>query len=92
MSDASSHGLFLKTYDTRSVLCFLSIIYCVKQPRKVINLESSARRTVMQRTVLRILVVASVLSPVVAFAQTEKTKPTTATYIMKEEIELGQQQ
>jgi mannose-6-phosphate isomerase-like protein (cupin superfamily) len=42
---------------------------------------------VMKGTVLRVLVVASVLGPVVAFAQTAKTKPTTATYIMKEEID-----
>jgi mannose-6-phosphate isomerase-like protein (cupin superfamily) len=41
----------------------------------------------MKSTVLRVLVVASVLSPAVAFAQTGKTKPTTATYIMKEEID-----
>jgi mannose-6-phosphate isomerase-like protein (cupin superfamily) len=41
----------------------------------------------VERTVLRILVVASVLSPVVAFAQTGKMKPNTATYIMKEEID-----
>src|SRR5579872_5146470 len=41
----------------------------------------------MGRMVLRILVVASVLSPVVAFAQTARTKPNTATYIMKEEID-----
>ena len=41
----------------------------------------------MKKTVLKVLVVASVLSPVVAFAQTGKTKPTTATYITKEEID-----
>lgn len=40
----------------------------------------------MKETILKALVVASVLSPVVAFAQTAKTKPTTATYIMKEDI------
>ena len=41
----------------------------------------------MKMTVLRVLVVASVLGPAMAFAQTGKTKPTTATYIMKEEID-----
>jgi hypothetical protein len=41
----------------------------------------------MKKTILNALVVASVLTPAVAFAQTEKTKPTTATYIMKEEID-----
>ena len=43
----------------------------------------------MKNTILRALVVASVLSPAVAFAQTAQTaetKPTTATYIMKEDI------
>ena len=41
----------------------------------------------MKQTILKALVVASVLSSAVAFAQTTKTKPTTATYIMKEEID-----
>ena len=41
----------------------------------------------MKNTILRALVVASVLSPAVAFAQTENSKPTTATYITKEEID-----
>ena len=40
----------------------------------------------MKKTRLNALVVASVLSSAAAFAQTPKTKPTTATYIMKEEI------
>jgi mannose-6-phosphate isomerase-like protein (cupin superfamily) len=48
---------------------------------------SSAQGGVMKTTVLQLLIVASVLSPAVAFAQTGKTKPTTATYIMKEEID-----
>jgi mannose-6-phosphate isomerase-like protein (cupin superfamily) len=39
----------------------------------------------MKQTLLKALVIALVLSPVV-FAQTAKTKPTTATYITKEEI------
>ena len=42
----------------------------------------------MKKTLLNALVVASVLSPAAAFAQTAKTKPTTATYITKEEIDL----
>ncbi len=37
----------------------------------------------MKKTILNALVVASVLAPAVAFAQAEKTKPTTATYIRK---------
>ena len=41
----------------------------------------------MKKTILNALVVASVLAPAVAFAQAEKTKPTTATYIMKDEID-----
>lgn len=41
----------------------------------------------MKKTILNALVVASVLSPAVVFAQTAKTKPTTATYIMKDEID-----
>jgi mannose-6-phosphate isomerase-like protein (cupin superfamily) len=41
----------------------------------------------MKKTILKALVAASVLSPAVAFAQAPKTKPTTATYIMKEEID-----
>lgn len=41
----------------------------------------------MKNTMLNALVAASVLTPAVAFAQTEKTKPTTATYVMKEEID-----
>ena len=42
----------------------------------------------MKNTLLKALVVASVLSPAVAFAQAGKTKPTTATYITKEEVDL----
>src|SRR5438128_4832256 len=44
----------------------------------------------MKKTLLATLLVASVLTPVasVAFAQTAKTKPTTATYITKEEVNL----
>jgi hypothetical protein len=41
----------------------------------------------MKQTIVKALVVASVLSQAVAFAQTTKTKPTTATYIMKDEID-----
>ena len=41
----------------------------------------------MKKTLLQALVVASVLSAAVAIAQTEKSKPTTATYIMKAEID-----
>jgi hypothetical protein len=41
----------------------------------------------MKNTVVKVLVIASVLSPVAAFAQAGKTAPTTATYIMKEEID-----
>ena len=41
----------------------------------------------MKNTVVQVLVIASVLSPVAAFAQAGKTAPTTATYIMKEDID-----
>src|SRR5260370_3335349 len=41
----------------------------------------------MTNAVVKVLVIASVLSPVPAFAQARKTAPTTATYIMKEEID-----
>ena len=41
----------------------------------------------MENTVVKILVVASVLSPLAVFAQAGKTVPTTATYIMKDEID-----
>ena len=41
----------------------------------------------MKNTVVKVLVIASVLSPVPAFAQAGKTAPTTATYIMKEDID-----
>lgn len=42
----------------------------------------------MKETFLRVFVVASVLTPAAVFAQTAKPKPTTATYITKEEIDL----
>jgi hypothetical protein len=42
----------------------------------------------MKKTLLKTLVVATVLRAAVAFAQTGKTKPTTATYITKEEVDL----
>ena len=41
----------------------------------------------MKNTVMKVLVLALVLSPVAAFAQARKPVPTTATYIMKEEID-----
>lgn len=41
----------------------------------------------MKNTVVKVLVIASVLSPVAAFAQGAKTAPATATYIMKEDID-----
>ena len=42
----------------------------------------------MRKTVLRALAIAVVLSPAVAFTQGGKTKPTTATYITKEEVDI----
>ena len=42
----------------------------------------------MGKTVLRGLAVVVVLSPAVAFTQGGKTKPTTATYITKEEVDI----
>ena len=41
----------------------------------------------MKNTVVKALVIASALSPLTAFAQAGKAAPTTATYIMKEEID-----
>lgn len=41
----------------------------------------------MKNTAVNVLVIASVLSPLPAFAQAGKTAPTTATYIMKEDID-----
>ena len=41
----------------------------------------------MKNTAVQVLVIASVLTPAAAFAQAGKTAPTTATYIMKEEID-----
>ena len=41
----------------------------------------------MKNIVVKVLAIASVLSPVAAFAQAGKTAPTTATYIMKEDID-----
>src|SRR6202521_3312641 len=49
--------------------------------------DSSSGRNPMKNTVMKVLVIASVLSPVPAFAQAGKTAPTTATYIMKEDID-----
>src|SRR5499427_8839429 len=44
-------------------------------------------RNAMKNTAVKVLVIASVLSPVPAFAQAGKAAPTTATYIMKEDID-----
>ena len=41
----------------------------------------------MKKMILKALAVASVLSPAMVFAQTANTKPTTATYIMKDEVD-----
>lgn len=41
----------------------------------------------MKNTLLQVLAVAAVLSPAAAWAQTGKPKPTTATYITKDEID-----
>src|SRR6516164_2207064 len=41
----------------------------------------------MKNTVVEVLLIATVLAPVAAFAQAGKTTPTTATYIMKEDID-----
>ena len=42
----------------------------------------------MRKTVLRTLAIAVVLSPAVTFTQSGKAKPTTATYITKEEVDI----
>src|SRR5579862_4611253 len=44
-------------------------------------------RNAMKNRVAKVLVTASVLGPAAAFAQAGKTAPTTATYIMKEDID-----
>jgi hypothetical protein len=41
----------------------------------------------MKKTLLQALAIAAVLSPAVAFTQSGTTKPTTATYITKEEVD-----
>jgi len=41
----------------------------------------------MNNAVVKVLIIASVLGPVAAFAKAGKTTPTTATYIMKEDID-----
>jgi hypothetical protein len=41
----------------------------------------------MKKTMLTVLAVAAVVTPALMLAQTDKPKPTTATYIMKEEID-----
>jgi len=46
----------------------------------------------MRQTVLRVLAIAVVLSPAAAFTQGGKAKPTTATYITKEEIDIVNKQ
>lgn len=46
----------------------------------------------MRTMLLRALGIAVVLSPVVAFTQTGKPKPTTATYITKEEVDIVNKQ
>jgi hypothetical protein len=42
----------------------------------------------MRKTALRTLAIVVVLSPAVTFTQSGKTKPTTATYISKEEVDI----
>jgi hypothetical protein len=42
----------------------------------------------VRNTILRAIAVVAVLSPAVAFTQGGKTKPTTATYITKEEVDI----
>jgi len=49
--------------------------------------NSTSGRNAVKNTVVQVLVIASFLSPVAAFAQAGKTAPTTATYIMKEDID-----
>lgn len=46
----------------------------------------------MRETLLRALGIVAVLSPAVAFTQTGKPKPTTATYITKEEVDIVNKQ
>ena len=46
----------------------------------------------MKKTLLRTLAIAAILSPAVALTQSGKTKPSTATYITKEEVDTVNQQ
>ena len=46
----------------------------------------------MRKLVFRAVAIAVVLGPAVAFAQGAKTKPTTATYITKEEVDIVNRQ
>ena len=41
----------------------------------------------MQKTLVQALAITAVLSPAVALTQSGKTKPTTATYITREEVD-----
>jgi hypothetical protein len=50
-------------------------------------MNNTSGRDAMKNTVAKVLVIASVLSPMAAFAQAGKTAPATATYIMKEDID-----
>src|SRR5437867_2851264 len=56
-------------------------------PDQAIVRPAFTRRIFMRKTVFRAIAIAAVLSPPVAFTQSGKTKPTTATYITKEEVD-----
>src|SRR5262245_49190307 len=52
------------------------------------NYRAITRRMLMRTLILRAVALAVVLSPALVFTQGGKTKPTTATYITKEEIDI----
>src|SRR5215813_10098727 len=52
------------------------------------KLHLSPRRMLMRTSMVRVVALAVVLSPALVFPQSEKTKPTTATYITKEEVDI----
>src|SRR5262249_29585902 len=52
------------------------------------NYRAIKRRMLMRTLILRAVALAVVLSPALVFTQGGKTKPTTATYITKEEVDV----
>src|SRR5580700_5480402 len=59
----------------------------MKAGQQRLSNNGTSGRNAMKNTVVQVLFIVSFLSPVAAFAQAGKTAPTTATYIMKEDID-----